>query len=395
MHLLRSMLRIILQISVVCLFFTVFGAPVVLSSGSLAQSQILSGDQTTPRTNILHGPPKEVICDTCGRYGYSPISPRANFDPLNASPAALDLYGFPPRPDPHQAPQAYAIWKEVVTANVTRITPVLVPTKMHSGPARISSVSRPTQNGPTSVTSTNWSGYAINDTNNPFKATNTTIFARYVVPFVQQPYGTCSQTNYWDFMWVGIDGWGTPDVLQAGVGAATNCSSGLSVKSYFAWYEWYPAYAIEISNFPISPGDLVYVYVWTTSTTQGHTYIVDYTDNKAVSVDFGAPTGTQLAGNSLEWIVEAPTVGGTQALLANYVAQGWYNAYATVPSGSSTKTYTPGLNPTGYIYNITLQENSTDASYAYTTSNNDLTYGSSHLLGTGLWFFTEGPARHI
>jgi hypothetical protein len=65
-----------------------------------------------------------------------------------------------------------------------------------------------------------------------------------------------------DFTWVGIDGAGSNDVLQAGVEADALCyySYGYPVTStyYSAWFEWYWAgcncYPEQrISNFPGLP----------------------------------------------------------------------------------------------------------------------------------------------
>ena len=39
--------------------------------------------------------------------------PPANLDPLSASDEELEQYGFPPRPDPLSAPEAYAHWQKL------------------------------------------------------------------------------------------------------------------------------------------------------------------------------------------------------------------------------------------------------------------------------------------
>ena len=43
-------------------------------------------------------------------------APPAGFDPTTASDIALEVYGFPPRPDPTTAPQAHAHWRRLVSA---------------------------------------------------------------------------------------------------------------------------------------------------------------------------------------------------------------------------------------------------------------------------------------
>ena len=53
-----------------------------------------------------------------------------------------------------------------------------------------------------------------------------------------------------------------------------------------------------------------------------------------------APAGTKLVGNSAEWVVEAPTVGGSQSAIADYgevffsVCEAFTNTGTTVNGGT-------------------------------------------------------------
>jgi hypothetical protein len=47
-------------------------------------------------------------------------------------------------------------------------------------------------------------------------------------------------------------------------------------------------------------------------------HLTNRTIGASTSLAFTAPSGTQLVGNSAEWIVEAPSVGGTQSAVAHY-----------------------------------------------------------------------------
>lgn len=345
---------------------------------------------------FAQAPPPESVCRDCARpHAISPPAPPAGFNPLAATDTQLAFYGFPPRPDPAKSPGAYAVWAKVVTLPVTRIVPQLQVTNIANGPARIISVSRPVANGPTGTASKNWSGYVVQDPNNPFKTANTYIYSAFVVPIAQQAFGTCSSN--WDYssMWVGIDGWGSNDVLQAGVEADAQCSSNTTNPYYAAWYEWYPDNEVRLSNFPIAAGDVIYVYVWNTSTTSGNYYIANDTANVASSLSFSAPNGTVLQGNSVEWIVERPSINSNLATLTNYVADPWYYSHANNPSGAG---YSPARAPTGTIYSVTMQVSGANVSRAFTSTNEGLTYvdptgASAHYSGTALWFFDEGAAR--
>jgi hypothetical protein len=58
---------------------------------------------------------------------------------------------------------------------------------------------------------------------------------------------------------------------------------------------------------------------------------VNQTNNQTVEVGFTAPTGTSLVGNSAEWVVERPTVGGLTTL-TNYISVPFWDAAAYTES---------------------------------------------------------------
>jgi hypothetical protein len=70
------------------------------------------------------------------------------------------------------------------------------------------------------------------------------------------------------------------------------------------------------------------VEVWHTSSTQGHAYLVNYNTNQSVTVGFTAYPGYPLVGNSAEWVVERPSVGGSLTTLTNYIMDPFWDAYA-------------------------------------------------------------------
>jgi hypothetical protein len=354
--------------------------------------------------SALNRAPYQAICADCSKpTGVPAALPPAGFNPLTATDALLDHYGFPPRPNPRTSPRDYAVWQAAVGGNVRRIVPRQQVTTIRNAPATIvakTQTLRPAAAQTTfAATSTNWSGYAIQDGLNPFKAANSTIYGVFMVPTVRQAAGAC--TGGWDYssMWVGFDGLNSNDVLQAGVEADAYCSNGSKQQKYSAWYEWYPAYAVQVSAPVISPGDLIYVYVWNTGPTTGHYYLRNMTTGAASSLQFTAPAGTQLQGNSMEWVVERPQVDRVLATLASYIASPWYDARALIPSGTKKLTYAPGASPSGELYSITMLDNAgSPISYGETTTSSGYSYVDQqgklhHLLGSGLWFFDEGSAK--
>lgn len=277
------------------------------------------------------------------------IAPPEYFNSIQAPAEDLAKYGFPPRPDAGTEPKAYASWSKAMLASKTRIVPHLEQTNVFHGPKRDSGT---TSEG--TGTSSNWSGVVDFSGATSYNSTSSFYYliADYVVPVAEQAFGACTGGWDWESSWVGIDGDGSGDVLQAGTEADAYCSGSTRSSYYSAWYEWYPYGEVRISNLPVSPGDDLFVEVWHTSATQGYAYLVNYNTNQAVEVGFTAPSGTKLVGNSAEWVVERPGVSGGLATLTNYISDVFWDCYAYTENYT---TYTPGSS--GALY-LTMLDNS-------------------------------------
>ncbi len=309
------------------------------------------------------------------------IAPPDGFNPLEASDEDLAAYGFPPRPDASAAPQGFATWKKAMLASKTRVFPQLEQTNRFAGPKRtaVSSAAVPSEGNAGIGYSDNWSGPVDFSGAKSYNSTSTFyyIIGDYVVPVAEQAFGAC--TGSWDYevSWVGIDGDGSNDVLQAGTQSDAYCGDGGVVKAtyYTFWYEWFPYGWVNVNNFPVTAGDDVFVEVWHTSATRGYAYMVNYQTNQAVEIGFTAPSGVKLVGNSAEWIVERPTVG-TLANLTNYISEYFSDAYAYTENG---KQFTPGTS---------------GASLVDMLDNSGYVISYPTLLGsTGIWFQDENSAR--
>ncbi len=309
----------------------------------------------------------------------------AGLDPVRADAGSLAQYGFPPRPDARLAPGAFESWRQAVQ-DMRRITPALQPVAIHHGPMR--AAGQTTANG-VAATSSNWSGFVA-----PVPAYSwgtqsaTAIFGDWVVPVAQPAFNACpghkAAQDVYSSTWVGLDGSGSGDVLQAGTESDAVCSRGEVGPYQGAWFEWYPYNEVRITNLPVSTGADMYVHVWATSATEGHAYIANKSTKESVSVRFDAPPFTELVGNSAEWVVERPSVDGQLATLTNYVQEFFANARATTANG---QTYYPGLGePVGQP--PALQINMLD--------NNDAVISTPALLGQdGIWFTDQGSAQRI
>jgi hypothetical protein len=291
-----------------------------------------------------------------------PPMPLAGFDPVTASDQDLKFYGFPPRPDVTTNPSAYAHWHRMLSASKTRITPVVRETNVYHGPPRSlspathkplftqGSLTNPSVTNSTLLGSQNWSGYAdVYSSSAPFLGTNSWVSAEWVIPLAQQAPGTCSGGWEYSAQWLGFDGINSNDVLQAGSTASAYCNGSTTASDYNLWFEWYPNPESTI-NLTVNPGDLIGVEVWYAGNQTGGTYWINYNTGVSTLMGFSAPTGTTFVGNSIEWIVEAPTVSGSQSILANYTAVPWDFAWgnSTTTGAIYEPSYAPGADGTAY-----------------------------------------------
>jgi Peptidase A4 family len=193
---------------------------------------------------------------------------------------------------------------------------------------------------PTNISSTNWSGAVMTAGHGE---SFSTISATWKVPTVTQVPLTGVKTT--DIAsWVGIDGYKSADVCQAGVQETVHTSAnGHTTIHCSAWDEWYPAasHTIAASSFKVHPGDTIQVTVETSGAGSTEaTFIFDNeTTGKTYDASLAAPHGTSLVGNSAEVVVETPEFlsGGrtSQPLLTDF-------ASSPVVFGDISATYQGG-----------------------------------------------------
>ncbi len=277
--------------------------------------------------------------------------PPADFNPLKAPARLLLHHGFPARPDAKTAPEWRERWDRAMSRPRTWITPVFreVKGKTH-GPA-LKSGDRPRARISASsklanATSSNWSGsVAFPPANRTFRW----IEGQWTVPNPHAP----ATGSYYASEWVGIDGWGSSDVLQAGTETEIIDIGIFSATQVYAWWEWYPAGEVAISNLQVSPGDVMVCVICVNSTTSATVYFSNESSSVNTSFTITAPSGTTLAGNSAEWIVERPSVNGSITNLTDYTVvyfddgvAGWSggNNFGIVTLGSGTAVTMTGNN---------------------------------------------------
>src|ERR1700733_3865124 len=106
----------------------------------------------------------------------------------------------------------------------------------------------------TNIASTNWSGAVLTAAS---RESFSTVSAEWVVPTVSQvPLKGVTTSDGSE--WVGLDGYNSADVCQAGILETVQTSvHGGATISCSAFDEWYPTGSsnIAVSSLPVTPGE--------------------------------------------------------------------------------------------------------------------------------------------
>lgn len=156
------------------------------------------------------------------------------------------------------------------------------------------------------VSSLNWSGYALTG------AAFTGVTGTFNVPVPRKPSACLEEAS----VWVGVDGVGTSDLLQAGVDESSfavprspsnpwwpptdPCTGQVHV---YAWWEDLPSAPVRV-NFPVNVGDDMTVSIFKMSPGWWALAVHDLTSGHSFMrvQPYGGPQ------TSVEWVVEAPQV---------------------------------------------------------------------------------------
>lgn len=219
------------------------------------------------------------------------------FIPVEASHRELEAYGFPPQPNEEAHPELYEHWKQIMSQPMSVIRPQFAAI---SGPTRGSRQAREATAG------TGWAGSSVSPQEGDVIAF---VSGQWTVPHVVDP-GARQHRNACA-TWIGIDG-GDPDILQAGTTQSVhplNQPYGPGLPT-FAWHQWYIREKPQaISNFPVSPGDIIYCVISVRSPTEGAVFMLNVTTGVYTSFIKHAPAGIRLVRNYAEWVLESPSDG--------------------------------------------------------------------------------------
>jgi hypothetical protein len=245
----------------------------------------------------------------------------------------LRSQGYPRRPDAVASPDSYKAWLDLVSRPMTQLPP-------HS--VSRSDISHHPSNAEAGTKgSSNWSGYEAQAA----KGSYNSVQGEWNVPtivFGENGYQT------WSSFWVGLDGDGTTDLIQAGTNQNYLEVGSFTAASYYAWTELVPNQATEqeVTGFTVNPGDDIFVQVMAPAGDEPCDFLWNKTQAKSVAVC--TPLGsTQFGGSEAEWIMERPCLGqcnsSTPQLseLSAYVLGVMTNAYvwptksAPIPAGTA------------------------------------------------------------
>lgn len=160
------------------------------------------------------------------------------------------------------------------------------------GPIQLEGANDNEADGPTtSVTSLNWSGYAVTGSN------FTGVAGSWIVP----KYHCLKTPNSSSNVFVGIDGYPSTNTTVEAIGTASNCVG--TKYQYYAWYELEPSTYVQISDFSVKSGDAILAEVTYSASTFTFTITNDTTGKTFTTT--GKLSGAKRT--SAEWIVSRPS----------------------------------------------------------------------------------------
>jgi len=242
----------------------------------------------------------------------------------------LATLGYPLRPDAEESPDGYAKWLGWVSRPITLIPAHSVsrPDISHSRNVPAGTVQTANVEA-TAKGSANWSGYEAHGAKRSYMA----VTGEWNVPPI--PVGEAGYVTY-SATWVGLDGDGTKDLVQAGTEQDYIDVSPFSFASYGAWTELLPNQPTEqVIGISPNPGDDMRVEVWIGTGSgapnqnggYGSFRVFDVTQSQEI-VTYTALGSTHFTGSEAEWIMERPLVSGSYAELSAYLIEPMVNASA-------------------------------------------------------------------
>jgi hypothetical protein len=247
----------------------------------------------TTKPEILRLSDEEVM-----KYITRYDAPPEGFDPFTAHDRLLRKHGFPRRPHPVKEPELKAIWDRAFQSKPTYVKAQVSVDPIMSRRKR-PLITLDSKGG--KFRPGGWAGAVQPVSRFGFRPPEpvVTVYGEWFIPTVT-PIVNEPSTGQTVGFWVGIDGFGNNQVLQAGSAATLYGNNPV----YWVWTEWFPIGAIQINNFPIKPGDYLTVLVCANTPNNGFCSMMNKTTNQVTSIGITNPPVITSIGATAEWIVE-------------------------------------------------------------------------------------------
>jgi hypothetical protein len=280
--------------------------------------------------------------------------------------------GYPLRPNPREAPKAFATWHRVVSSPATVVTAHTV----SGGVVRRAPLASNRAKAPTRLTrpgmlaaplaavaetSKVWSGFVLQGSAG---GTYDRVEGTWKVPAVTGPNiplpSSTAQAAVYSSLWVGLvgDAASLPNsnlgsLWQAGTEQqVTTLNLGtttLSVAQYYAWSQLYPDEGEQrLANFTVEDGDEIHTQVWIgdnqgqpTKTPTHYGFVMENLTQKETTGATFVLGSKKIVGRQAVWILESPLFSDKVGL-SNYGTATLSNAHArraSSPAGQGFVSY--------------------------------------------------------
>jgi hypothetical protein len=244
-------------------------------------------------------------------------APPAGFDPQAAEDRLLRKHGIPRRPDAAKEPHLRKLWDQ---AFATKPKFIKAEVAVDHVMAKRQRAVMEKKSGADEFSPSGWAGVVVPVSKFGYKPPEpvNNVYGEWNIPSITSLANEPASGQIVGF-WVGIDGYGNGQVLQAGTAATI---SGKNVVNW-VWTEWFPLPPITVTNFPIKVGDHVTMLVCAPQTNHGFCSMLNKTTNVTTSIGITPPANVTSIGATAEWIVE-----GISSILPDFSPVVFSNAAA-------------------------------------------------------------------
>ena len=307
-----------------------------------------------------------------------------NEDVRQLSDTELIGRGYPARPDAAISPEHYAKWLNLISRPITLLPPHSVShTGVYHQPAAVAAGTSITA-GP--ATSTNWSGWLVQGGYRKYD----NVVGYWHVPFAAGESGHNTNSAFW----VGLDGYGNSDLVQAGTESDyADLGGGTGAANYYSWTEVVPNQP-EQEVASVNYYDYMEISVFICDDSRNPAAdgsnacfdIFNHTQDGAVGVPITTPLGTtKFQGETAEWIMERPCLASCFTSSPGFAELTNYSAVNMDYSSVYDRVTTTWTNPlTVANTQITMYNNGQD--YPVNYADNDKLSSVAKLSSTSMQF---------